>query len=126
MVPDRIVLSRQGFVRKTEAGRKDRRETCMHGTGTTTCCAGRARPATRLDAGQAVTLGRLLRKAESVMSKVFDGMPVWIEWALDDADPSCCRPALHLQPTLVPDDICCSICLAVIRPASAALAAPSW
>src|SRR5262249_36325823 len=28
VVPDRIVLSRQGFVRKIEPGRKDHRETC--------------------------------------------------------------------------------------------------
>ena len=31
VVPDRIVLCRQGFVRKIEAGRKDHRETCGHG-----------------------------------------------------------------------------------------------
>ena len=31
VVPDRIVLSRQGFVRKIEAGRKDHRESCGHG-----------------------------------------------------------------------------------------------
>ena len=31
VVPDRIVLSRQGFVRKIEAGRKDHRDTCGHG-----------------------------------------------------------------------------------------------
>src|SRR5262245_15424734 len=30
VVPDRIVLSRQGFVRTIEAGRKDHRETCGH------------------------------------------------------------------------------------------------
>ena len=107
VVPDRIVLSRQGFVRKIEAGRKDRRETCMHGMGTTTQAVPDAlarQPC--LDAGQAVTLGRLLRKAESVMSKIFDGMPVEIEWALDDAGFKLlqARP-LHLQPTLVPDDI---------------------
>ena len=64
VVPDRIVLSRQGFVRKIEAGRKDHRETCGHG-GT----APQAVPAELvrepcLDAGQAVTLGRLMRKAE--------------------------------------------------------------
>ena len=80
VVPDRIVLSRQGFVRKIEAGRKDHRETCGHG-GT----APQAVPAELvrepcLDAGQAVTLGRLMRKAETLM-----GMPVEIEWALDDA-----------------------------------------
>ena len=34
VVPDRIVLSRQGFLRKIEAGRKHHRETCGHGTGT--------------------------------------------------------------------------------------------
>ncbi len=107
VVPDRIVLSRQGFVRKIEAGRKDRRETCMHGMGTTTQAVPEAlarQPC--LDAGQAVTLGRLLRKAEDTMSKIFDGMPVEIEWALDDAGFKLlqARP-LHLQPTLVPDDI---------------------
>src|SRR5262249_48232214 len=31
IVPDRIVLSRQGFVRKIEAGRKHHRESCGHG-----------------------------------------------------------------------------------------------
>src|SRR6202162_2292029 len=31
VVPDRIVLSRQGFLRKIEAGRKDHRATCGHG-----------------------------------------------------------------------------------------------
>src|SRR4029077_12961831 len=30
VVPDRIVLSRQGFVRKIDAGRKDHRDTCGH------------------------------------------------------------------------------------------------
>jgi pyruvate, water dikinase len=107
VVPDRIVLSRQGFIRKIEAGRKDRRETCMHGMGTTTQAVPEAlarQPC--LNAGQAVTLGRLLRKAEDTMSEIFDGMPVEIEWALDDAGFKLlqARP-LHLQPTLVPDEI---------------------
>src|SRR5439155_2737069 len=31
VVPDRIVLSRQGFVRTVQAGRKDHRDTCGHG-----------------------------------------------------------------------------------------------
>src|SRR5262244_1274647 len=31
VVPDRIVLTRQGFLRTNEAGRKDHRETCGHG-----------------------------------------------------------------------------------------------
>ena len=34
VVPDRIVLSRQGFVRTNEAGRKHHREACVHGAGT--------------------------------------------------------------------------------------------
>ena len=102
VVPDRIVLSRQGFVRKIEAGRKDRRDTCQHGMGATTQAVPDElvrQPC--LDAGQAVTLGRLLRKAENLM-----GMPVEIEWALDEAGFKLlqARP-LHLQPTLVPDEI---------------------
>jgi pyruvate,water dikinase len=102
VVPDRIVLSRQGFVRKIEAGRKDRRETCMHGVGTMTQAVPDAlarQPC--LDAGQAVTLGRMLRRAEDIM-----GMPVEIEWALDDAGFKLlqARP-LHVQPILVPDEI---------------------
>jgi pyruvate,water dikinase len=107
VVPDRIVLSRQGFVRKIEAGRKDRRETCMHGTGTTTQSVPDdliRQPC--LDAGQAVTLGRLLRKAEDLMNKIFLGMPVEIEWALDETGFKLlqARP-LHVQPAPVPDEI---------------------
>jgi pyruvate,water dikinase len=67
VVPDRIVLSRQGFVRTIEAGRKDRRDVCMHGAGqdgtrtmTQVVPDALARQPC-LDAGQAVTLGRLLR-----------------------------------------------------------------
>jgi pyruvate,water dikinase len=107
VVPDRIMLSRQGFIRTIEPGRKDRRETCLHGTGTTMQSVPKqlvAQPC--LDAGQAVTLGRLLRKAEQVMSKSFSAMPIEIEWALDDAGFKLlqARP-LHVQPTLVPDEI---------------------
>jgi len=102
VVPDRIVLSRQGFVRKIEPGRKDRRDTCTHGEGAVT----RAVPNELvqkpcLDAGEAVTLGRLLRKAESLM-----GGPIEIEWALDETGFKLlqARP-LHVQPIVVPDDI---------------------
>jgi pyruvate,water dikinase len=107
VVPDRIVLSRQGFLRTIEAGRKDRRDICTHGAGQDS-----ARTMTQavpdalarqpcLDAGQAVTLGRLMRKAADLMD-----MPVEIEWALDDAGFKLlqARP-LHLQPSLVPDEI---------------------
>ncbi|HEY3639604.1 MAG TPA: PEP/pyruvate-binding domain-containing protein [Xanthobacteraceae bacterium] len=107
VVPDRIVLTRQGFVRAIAVGRKDRRETCLHGTGTTTQTVPDElvrQPC--LDAGQAVTLGRMLRKAENVMSKNFSGMPVEIEWALDEAGFKLlqARP-LHVQPIRVPDEI---------------------
>ncbi|HEY2228511.1 MAG TPA: PEP/pyruvate-binding domain-containing protein [Xanthobacteraceae bacterium] len=111
VVPDRIVLSRQGFVRTIEAGRKDRRDICLHGAGQNASTMTQAVPDALarqpcLDAGQAVTLGRLLRKAEDIMSKGFSGMPVEIEWALDDAGFKLlqARP-LHLQPALVPDEI---------------------
>jgi pyruvate,water dikinase len=102
VVPDRIVLSRQGFVRQIEAGRKDRREACLHGTGTMTQAVPEAlvrQPC--LDAGQAVTLGRLLRKAEDLMGK-----PVEIEWALDETGFRLlqARP-LHVEPAPVPDAI---------------------
>jgi phosphoenolpyruvate synthase/pyruvate phosphate dikinase len=102
VVPDRILLSRQGFVRKIEPGRKDHRETCRHGLGV----APEAVPndlarAPCLDPGQAVTLGRLLRKAEAVV-----GMPIEIEWALDQSGFKLlqARP-LHVAPAHVPDDI---------------------
>src|SRR3954451_14965415 len=60
VVPDRIVLSRQGFLRTIEAGRKPHREACMHGQGTAPQAVPNdlARVAC-LDAAQAVTLGRL-------------------------------------------------------------------
>lgn len=102
VVPDRIVLSKQGFLRKIEAGRKDHRETCAHGEGTAPQAVPEAlvrKPC--LDAGQAVTLGLLLRKAEAVA-----GMPVEIEWALDDKGFKLLqvRP-LHVEPAYVPDEI---------------------
>ena len=102
VVPDRIVLSRQGFLRTIDAGRKDHRETCGHGAG----AMPQAVPselvgAPCLDAAQAVTLGRMMRKAEAVV-----GGPVEIEWALDDAGFTLlqARP-LTVEPITVPDEI---------------------
>ena len=102
VVPDRIVLSRQGFVRSNNAGRKHHRESCLHGAGT----AAQAVPddmarAPCLSGGQATALGRLMRKAESVL-----GLPVEIEWALDEGGFKLlqARP-LRMQPTEVPDEI---------------------
>jgi pyruvate,water dikinase len=102
VVPDRIILSRHGFLRTIEAGRKHHRDTCSHGEA----AAPQAVPrelvsAPCLDPGQAVTLGRMLRKAEAVI-----GGPTEIEWALDDEGFRLlqARP-LHVEPAHVPDEI---------------------
>jgi pyruvate,water dikinase len=102
VVPDRIALSRQGFLRHIQPGRKDHRDTCGHGRG----AAPQAVPADLvskpcLDPGQAVTLGRLLRKAEDVV-----GCAVEIEWALDEAGFKLlqARP-LQVAQAHVPDEI---------------------
>jgi pyruvate,water dikinase len=102
VVPDRITLSRQGFLRTNEAGRKDHREACGHGQGAVPQAVPKElinKPC--LDAGQAVALGRLLRKTEDLF-----GMPVEIEWALDDKGFKLlqARP-LHVEPIVVPDQI---------------------
>ena len=106
VVPDRIVLSRHGFVRSNEAGRKHHREACVHGAGSNAGTLPQAVPETLvrapcLEAGQATTLGRLMHKAEDVL-----GMPVEIEWALDDTGFKLlqARP-LHVAPAHVPDEI---------------------
>jgi pyruvate,water dikinase len=104
IVPDRVVLSRHGFVRSNEAGRKRHRETCSHAQGAGT--SPQAVPAALIAApclkpGEATTLGRLMRKAEHTL-----GMPVEIEWALDDDGFKLlqARP-LHMQAAPVPDEI---------------------
>jgi pyruvate,water dikinase len=102
VVPDRIVLSRQGFVRKIEAGRKDHRESCRHGAATVSqAVPSELVDAPCLDAAQAVTLGRMMRKAETVI-----GGAVEIEWALDDAGFKLlqARP-LEVEPITIPDEI---------------------
>ena len=102
VVPDRIVLSRQGFLRTMESGRKRHRETCGHGAGLQAEAVPEALAgAPCLEAGQATALGRLLRKAEDLL-----GMPVEIEWALDETGFKLlqARP-LHIAPAHVPDEI---------------------
>jgi pyruvate,water dikinase len=102
VVPDRIVLSRQGFLRKIEAGRKHHRETCGHGSGIgPQAVASELVGAPCLDAAQAVTLGRLMRKAEAVF-----GGPVEIEWALDHVGFKLLQArALTVEPISLPDEI---------------------
>jgi pyruvate, water dikinase len=102
VVPDRIVLSRQGFLRTMDSGRKLHRDACSHGMA----AAPQKVPAELvsapcLDAGQATALGRLMRKAEAVL-----GMPVEIEWALDETGFKLlqARP-LRVAPANVPDQI---------------------
>jgi pyruvate,water dikinase len=76
VVPDRIVLRGDGTLRETAVGRKYHSVGCAHGNKSV------ARPLVSrrcLDSRQATELGRLLRRAEDVM-----GMPVEIEWALDE------------------------------------------
>jgi pyruvate,water dikinase len=102
VVPDRIVLTRQVELRKVEAGRKDHRETCRHGAAAAPQAVPRGLVgAPCLDDGQAVVLGGMLRKAEDIF-----GMPVEIEWAIDDAGFKLlqARP-LHVEPARVPDEI---------------------
>jgi pyruvate, water dikinase len=116
VVPDRIVLTRQGFLRTNQAGRKHRADICRHGASgdanTRLRVAPQAVPRELvdkpcLDAGEAVALGRMLRKAEAVL-----GLPVEIEWALDEGGfkllqarplpPSCHSPRAG---AVVPDEI---------------------
>jgi pyruvate,water dikinase len=104
VVPDRIVLSRQGFVRKIDVGRKDHRDTCGHGGMGQVAAQAMPKELARapcLTPGEATALGRMLRKCEDLL-----GMPVEIEWAADDAGFKLlqARP-LHLQPIQVPDEI---------------------
>jgi pyruvate, water dikinase len=106
VVPDRIVLSRQGFVRSNDAGRKHHREICSHKGGNGAGTSPQAVPAALvgapcLQAGEATALGRLMRKTESVL-----GMAVEIEWALDERGFQLlqARP-LHMRPAQVPDEI---------------------
>jgi phosphoenolpyruvate synthase/pyruvate phosphate dikinase len=106
VVPDRVVLSRQGFVRSNDAGRKHHREICSHRSGNGAGTSPQAVPAALvgvpcLQAGEATALARLMRKAESAL-----GMAVEIEWALDERGFKLlqARP-LHMRPAQVPDEI---------------------
>jgi len=101
VVPDRIVLSRTGFLRTVEAGRKDHRESCTHGVAAPELVPKDLVSEPCLTPGQAVTLGRLLRKCEDLA-----GGPVEIEWAMDEAGFKLLqsRP-LHVESPIVPDEI---------------------
>ncbi|HML07984.1 MAG TPA: PEP/pyruvate-binding domain-containing protein [Xanthobacteraceae bacterium] len=102
VVPDRIILSRTGFLRTMESGRKYHRDTCAHGAGLKAQAV--PNPLARtpcLEAGQATMLGRLMRQAENIL-----GLAVEIEWALDDDGFKLlqARP-LRVEPAHVPEEI---------------------
>jgi pyruvate,water dikinase len=101
VVPDRIVLAKNGFLRTVEAGRKSHRDTCEHGESAPQLVPDDLVSAPSLTAGEAVTLGRLLRKCEQLA-----GQPVEIEWAMDECGFKLLqsRP-LHVEPATVPDQI---------------------
>jgi pyruvate,water dikinase len=101
VVPDRIVLGKNGFLRTLEAGRKGHRDTCEHGVSAPQLVPEELVSEPSLSAGEAVTLGRLLRKAEQLA-----GGPVEIEWAMDESGFKLLqsRP-LHMEPATVPDQI---------------------
>ena len=102
VVPDRIRLARDGTLLEIEPGRKEHRDACTHGLR----AAARAVPrslvcAPCLGPAQIATLGRLLLRAEAVM-----GVPVEIEWALDEAGFKLlqARPLTVAEPA-VPDEV---------------------
>ncbi len=101
VTPDRYELSRTGELLSVTAGRKDHSIGCVHHAEPTAQLVPRALVAEPcLERPQALELARLLSKAEAVM-----GMPVEIEWAMDDAGFKLlqARP-LHMAPPHVPDE----------------------
>jgi pyruvate,water dikinase len=101
VVPDRIVLSKNGFLRSVAAGRKGHRDTCEHGVAAPQLVPEELASEPCLSPGEAVTLGRLLRKCEQLA-----GSPVEIEWAMDESGFKLLqsRP-LHVEAPVVPDQI---------------------
>ncbi len=101
VVPDRIVLAKNGFLRTVAAGRKGHRDTCAHGVAAPELVPKDQVNEPCLTPGEAVTLGRLLKKCEQLA-----GSPVEIEWAMDDKGFKLLqsRP-LHVEAPIVPDEI---------------------
>jgi pyruvate,water dikinase len=102
VTPDRFELDRDGNLVETAPGRKDHSVGCAHHPEPTAQAVPRALiEAPCLDEAQIAELGRLLLKTEALM-----GMPVEIEWAVDDAGIKLlqARP-LHMAPAPVPDEI---------------------
>ena len=101
VVPDRIVLAKNGFLRTVQAGRKGHRDTCAHGITAPELVPKDLVSEPCLTPGQAVTLGRLLRKCEQL-----EGGPVEIEWAMDEGGFKLLQSrSLHVEAPIVPDEI---------------------
>jgi pyruvate, water dikinase len=102
VTPDRYELSREGELLNITAGVKDHSVGCIHHAEPTTQLVPRALIAEPcLSKSQAVELGQLLRKVAALM-----GMPVEIEWAMDDAGFKLlqARP-LHMEQAPVPNKL---------------------
>ena len=102
VTPDRYELSREAELLNVTAGVKDHSIGCIHRAEPTTQLVPRALIAEPcLSKPQAVELGQLLRKVETLM-----GMPAEIEWAMDDAGFKLlqARP-LHMEKAPVPDKL---------------------
>ena len=102
VTPDRYELSHEAELLNVTAGVKDHSIGCIHHAEPTTQIVPRALIAKPcLSTSQAVELGQLLRKVEILM-----GMPVEIEWAMDDAGFKLlqARP-LHMEQAQVPDKL---------------------
>ena len=103
VTPDRFELDRDGRLLHVAPGRKDHAVSCGHRRRAPTTepvsAALAAEPC--LDATHVSEIARILRRAEDVL-----GMPVEIEWALDEERVTLlqARP-LHLQAPHVPDEI---------------------
>jgi pyruvate,water dikinase len=81
VTPDRYALSAAGEVREIVAGRKDHRVGCVHKAEPMAHLVPRALMTTPcLEGTQIAELGRMLRRVADFM-----GMPVEIEWALDQS-----------------------------------------
>jgi pyruvate,water dikinase len=102
VTPDRFELDRNGGIVHVATGRKDHTVACAHrGAPTTEAVPLALVVEPCLDEARVQEIGRLLRAAEEVV-----GLPVEIEWALDDEGFKLlqARP-LHMEPPHVPDEI---------------------
>lgn len=97
VTPDRYELARDGALMSITPGRKDHQVGCIH----TQPVAPTLVREPCLTEAQARELADLLRRVEELM-----GMPVEIEWALDDSGFQLlqARP-LHTQPATIPDAV---------------------